>query len=55
MPFCPKCGNEVANTDTFCNKCGTSIQEIPAEGAGTKVNQVAYAVLAILLGGLGHT
>ena len=53
MPFCTKCGNEVANTDTFCNKCGTSIQEIPAEGAGTKVNQVAYAVLAILLGGLG--
>jgi len=25
MPFCPKCGNEVMDTDEFCSKCGTEL------------------------------
>lgn len=33
--FCPKCGNELADTARFCGKCGTAIGGAPGAPAGT--------------------
>jgi small-conductance mechanosensitive channel len=26
--YCPKCGNQVADTETFCKKCGNQLNEV---------------------------
>ena len=68
MPFCVKCGSELAEGTAFCGKCGANqaapqaapqaaanvnAQQPLAEGTGTKVNQITYALLAFFVGGLG--
>ena len=61
--FCQKCGNELVEGAAFCGKCGASLRAQPDVNVvaqqptyivtGKIVNQVAYAVLAIVLGDLG--
>jgi TM2 domain-containing membrane protein YozV len=60
---CPYCNREIAaGSAKFCPACGFASQAVPAAdpvfdmaiAAGKKpVNKVAYALLALFLGGLG--
>ncbi len=62
MPYCQKCGTELAADAAFCPNCGNA--RSPNAGAyadfrmetfhtGKRVNQIAYVLLAALLGGFG--
>jgi uncharacterized membrane protein YvbJ len=40
MPYCPKCGAEVAETMTFCPNCGTQLKgAAPSQPAPTQPSQ----------------
>ena len=53
MPYCPFCGSEVSENDTFCRSCGSVLsggtvpQRPRDDGRRTKI--IALAVVGILL------
>lgn len=62
MPYCQKCGTELVEGGRFCPKCGlarsmnsVSYTDIRLEEfhTGKRVNQVAYVLMAALLGCFG--
>lgn len=49
MPFCRKCGNQVAEDAKFCEKCGNQLKIQNSKGDfGTRV--IAYLIDGILIG-----
>lgn len=36
--ICPKCGNEINESSTFCIKCGTKLQEIQQDNSVNEIN-----------------
>lgn len=55
MPFCPKCGKEVHDTDVFCKVCGLNLkkQNSSTESLGNQslesIKQYQSSMLLILL------
>lgn len=43
MPFCSNCGNQIANSDKFCIKCGTPIQRNSSIWSSSNDRKVSFA------------
>lgn len=55
--FCEKCGEDIGDAK-FCPKCGTAagagnVSRPSQPYSGKTVNKIAYALIAIFIGGLG--
>lgn len=47
MPFCPKCGRQLANSDAFCGQCGRPLNQAPSRPKGKASKIVWFSVIAL--------
>lgn len=57
--YCTKCGNQIADTDKFCAKCGVVVKPVAAQKPKSRIAAAVYAFFFGHLGAhqfyLGHT
>ncbi len=54
MPYCAKCGNELAEIDVFCNLCGSKVvgnkpRSEKTDGNNRQSTIVFYVVIAAMI------